>query len=161
MITPFSLSQPAFINHVQDPWSLTILQHQRCFSAPGCWLWFFHSVCLFFLYSPYPRWRSWKMRISLSNSALLSVPRLQQSCELGESLLLSNPLAPCVKDKEHHAWRWGWGCPAPHELEGGGALGTIHREASLLWTQGLGRKVLKFSSFVLRPFLIFSKRNMT
>lgn len=154
---PFPLSQTAFINHVQDVWSLTILQHQQCFTEPGCWLWFFHPICLFFLYSPSPWWRSWKMRISLSNSALLSVPRLQQSWELEESLLLSNPLAPCVKDKEHHAWRWGWGCPAPRELRGA-ALGSIHREVSSLWTQGLGRKVLTFSSFSFRSFLIFSKK---
>lgn len=119
--------------------------------------WFFHPICLFFLYSPSPWWRSWKMRISLSNSALLSVPRLQQSWEQEESLLLSNPLAPCVKDKEHHAWCWGWGWPAPRELRGA-ALGSTHREVSSLWTQGLGRKVLTFSSFSFRSFLIFSKK---
>lgn len=41
---------------------------------------------------------------------------LQQLWELEESLLLSNTFAPCVKDKEHHAWLWGPGSPVPHEL---------------------------------------------
>lgn len=52
------------------------------------------------------------------SQTLLSVPRLQQFWELEESLLLSNTFAPWVKDKGHHAWLWGWGCPAPHELGG-------------------------------------------
>lgn len=98
------------------PWSVSNIS--QCFSALGCWLWFFHPICLFFLYSPSPPWRSWKMRISLSNSTLLSVLWLQQLWELEESLLLSNTSAPSAKDKEQHVWLWGWGCPAPCELRG-------------------------------------------
>lgn len=58
---------------------------------------------LFSLYSPSARWKSWKMRISLT----LLLCQLSGCCtcsELEESMLLSNPFAPHVKDKKQDAW---------------------------------------------------------
>lgn len=133
----------------------------RCFSALCCWLRFFQPVCLFFLYSPLPQWRSWKMRISLSNSVLLSGLRAAAVVRAGRIAVAKQHFAPWVKDKEHHAWLWGRGSPVPRELWGAN-LKTINREMSILLIRGLGGwAVLKFSFFSFRSFLIFSNGSMT
>lgn len=58
---------------------------------------------LFSLYFPSAQQRNWKMRISLT----LLHCQLSGCCtcsELEESMLLSNPFAPHVKDKKQDAW---------------------------------------------------------
>lgn len=113
---------------------------------------FFHPVCLFFLYSPLPQWRSWKMRISLSNSALLSGLQAAAVVRAERIAVAKQHFAPWVKDKEHHAQLWGRGSPVPRELWGAD-LGTINREMSILLIWGLGRgEFLNFLSFSLDHF---------
>lgn len=91
------------------------------------------------------------MRISLSNSAPLSVPRLQQWWEQWESLLLSNTFAPRVKDKEHRARPWGGGCPGPVN-SGGLTSGQSTEKCRFHKYRGWGGKFLNFPSFSLDHF---------
>lgn len=109
------------------------------------------------LYFPSAQRSSGKMRISLSNSPLLSAQRLLQLLRAGRINVAKQPFCTRVKDKEHDAML---GCedqrPASVDSWGPTSVQSYSNVDSI--NTGLGEESSYIFFFSFRVFLIFSKK---